>query len=60
VPEITITAEGVYWHPVGAGDTDLLVTREIFPLAESFAAVRRAFARESEHRHRLATIFNCA
>ena len=60
VPEVTITAEGVYWHPVGAEDADLLVTREIFPLAESFAAVRRAFERESEHAHRLATIFNCA
>lgn len=60
VPEVTITAEGVYWHPVGAGDTDLLVTSDIFPLAESFAAVRRAFERESEHQRRLATIFNCA
>ena len=60
VPEVTITAEGVYWHPVGAQDTDLLVTREIFPLAESFAAVRRAFERESEHGHKLAKIFNCA
>ena len=26
VPEVTITAEGVYWHPVGAEDGDLLVT----------------------------------
>jgi len=60
VPEITITAQGVYWHPVGAEDADLLVTPDIFPLAESFAAVRRAFDRESEHRLRLATIFNCA
>ena len=60
VPEVTITAEGVYWHPVGAQDPDLLVTPDIFPLAESFAAVRRAFERESEHRRRLATIFNCA
>ena len=60
LPEITITAQGVYWHPVGAEDADLLVTRHIFPLAESFAAVRRAFERESEHRRRLATIFNCA
>jgi organic radical activating enzyme/TusA-related sulfurtransferase len=59
-PEITITAKGVYWHPVGAEDADLLVTPDIFPLAESFAAVRRAFERESEHRRRLATIFNCA
>jgi hypothetical protein len=60
VPEITITTEGVYWHPVGAEDADLLVTTEIFPLTESFAAVRRAFDREREHGHRLATIFNCA
>jgi molybdenum cofactor biosynthesis enzyme MoaA len=60
VPEITITAEGVFWHPIGAEDTDLLVSSEIFPLSESFAAVRRAFERESEHRRKLASIFNCA
>jgi pyruvate-formate lyase-activating enzyme len=60
VPEITITADGVYWHPVGAEDADLLVTRDIFPLAESFAAVRRAFDGEGEHAHKLASIFNCA
>jgi pyruvate-formate lyase-activating enzyme len=60
VPEVTITAEGVYWHPVGAEDADLLVTREIFPLSESFAAVRRAFDREGEHARKLARIFNCA
>ncbi len=60
IPEITITAEGVYWHPVGAEDADLLITPEIFPLAESFALVRRAFSRETEHQRRLARIFNCA
>jgi len=60
MPEITITAEGVYWHPVGAEDADLLVSPDIFPLAEAFAAVRRAFDRENDHRRRLATIFNCA
>src|SRR5580700_3551652 len=60
VPEVTITADGVYWHPVGAEDADLLVTREIFPLSESFAAVRRASDREGEHGNRLARIFNCA
>ena len=60
VPEVTITADGVFWHPVGAEDNDLLVSREIFPLAESFAAVRRAFDRESDHQRRLARIFNCA
>jgi pyruvate-formate lyase-activating enzyme len=60
VPEITVTAEGVYWHPVGAEDTDLLVTREIFPLSDAFAEVRRAFEREREQTSRLAAIFNCA
>jgi pyruvate-formate lyase-activating enzyme/TusA-related sulfurtransferase len=60
VPEVTITADGVFWHPVGAEDDDLLVSRDIFPLAESFAAVRRAFDREHEHQRRLAKIFNCA
>jgi pyruvate-formate lyase-activating enzyme/TusA-related sulfurtransferase len=60
VPEITITNEGVYWHPVGAEDGDLLVSREIFPLAEAVAAVREAFARETDHGRRLAKIFNCA
>ncbi len=60
VPEVTITAEGVYWHPVGAEDNDLLVTRDIFPLSESFSAVRAAFDREREHANKLARIFNCA
>lgn len=60
VPEVTITAEGVYWHPVGAADADLLVTPDIFPLSEAFAAVRRAFDREGEHANKLARIFNCA
>ena len=60
VPEVTITADGVYWHPVGAADADLLVTRDIFPLSEAFAAVRRAFEHEGEHAHKLARIFNCA
>jgi pyruvate-formate lyase-activating enzyme/TusA-related sulfurtransferase len=60
VPEITITADGVYWHPVGAEDDDLLVTRDIFPLADAFAAARRAWERERAHADRLAAIFNCA
>ena len=60
VPEITITADGVYWHPVGAEDADLLITLDIFPLADAFAAARLALEREQAHARRLATIFNCA
>jgi pyruvate-formate lyase-activating enzyme/TusA-related sulfurtransferase len=44
VPEVTVTAEGVYWHPVGAEDTDLLVTRDIFPLASAFGSGNAAYA----------------
>lgn len=60
VPEVTITSDGVYWHPVGAEDLDLLVTRDIFPLADAFERVRLAFAREREDAARLARVFHCA
>jgi len=60
MPELTVTDGGVYWHPVGADDADLLVTRDIFPLAAAFAELRRAFVRDRSHQTRLASIFNCA
>ena len=60
VPEITITADGIYWHPVGAGDEDLLLTREIFPLTVAFDAARTALAAERSHQERLASVFYCA
>jgi hypothetical protein len=60
IPEITITARGVYWHPVGADDDDFFVTAEILPLAEAFAKVARAFDQERRHSAKLARIFNCA
>jgi MoaA/NifB/PqqE/SkfB family radical SAM enzyme len=40
VPEVTVTADGVYWHPlVSPNDTDMLVTREIFPLAKAVECI---------------------
>ena len=60
VPEVTVTADGVFWHPVGAEDDDLLVTRDIFPLASAFAAVKAAYDHEHRNANRLASIFNCA
>jgi sulfatase maturation enzyme AslB (radical SAM superfamily) len=60
VPEITLTADGVYWHPVGADDADFLVTREVFPLAGAFEAVRQQLVRERAHGDRLASVFHCA
>ncbi|MEO7135922.1 MAG: radical SAM protein [Vicinamibacterales bacterium] len=60
VPEMTITAAGVYWHPVGAEDRDMLVTTEIFPLADALAAITSAVERERVHAGRLAQVFHCA
>ena len=39
VPEMTINAEGVYWHPLST-DQDLLVRAEIFPLAEAVSQIQ--------------------
>lgn len=60
VPELTITSDGVYWHPVGAEDEDLLLTPDIFPLALALEKAREAVAREQEYGDRLAKIFYCA
>jgi hypothetical protein len=59
-PEVTITANGVYWHPVGATDDDFLVSREPSPLAAAIEAVQAAYARERTHAEALAQIFRCA
>jgi organic radical activating enzyme len=38
IPEITVDANGVYWHPVGT-DADLLVTGELFPLRSAIERI---------------------
>jgi len=60
MPEATITARGIYYHPVGADDDDFLVTTEIFPLAAAFDCIDRAFAHERALHAEMARIFNCA
>lgn len=59
-PEVTVTADGVWWHPVGADDQDLRVTDEIFPLERAFAAVRAALERQRELGNRVDRIYTCA
>jgi MoaA/NifB/PqqE/SkfB family radical SAM enzyme len=39
IPEMTINALGVYWHPLST-DPDLLVRTEIFPLAEAISQIK--------------------
>jgi len=41
-PEVTVSVDGVYWHPL-ACDDDLLVTRRIFPFEEAMAALHTMF-----------------
>jgi len=44
IPEVTVTADGVYWHPVSAEGTDQLITRDLFPLRLATAADRSNLA----------------
>lgn len=39
IPEITVNVDGVFWHPL-SDDADMLVSRELFPLAESVQRVQ--------------------
>ena len=60
VPEITVTAEGVYWHPVAATDDDALVTRRIEPLTPALDEITRAFAEQWASAASAAQLFPCA
>lgn len=40
-PEITVTTDGVYWHPLASpSSTDMLVSRQIFPLAAAVECIQ--------------------
>jgi organic radical activating enzyme/TusA-related sulfurtransferase len=60
VPELTVTAQGIYWHPVGADDDDLLITRKMFPLSSAWAQAQQMLKEDRELVNRLAEVFNCA
>lgn len=60
IPEVTITAEGVYWHPVSADHPDQLVTRDLFPLAAAITEVRRRFIEYRARATAAAQWFSCA
>jgi hypothetical protein len=60
VPEVTLTRQGVYWHPVGAADPDFFVSAQRFPVARAIEAVKAAFAEERRFATSLASVFRCA
>jgi pyruvate-formate lyase-activating enzyme len=60
IPEVTVTADGVYWHPVGADHDDQLVTRDLFPLAAAITEIQHRFADYRRHTDTAAQRFPCA
>lgn len=60
IPEVTVTADGVYWHPVSADHDDQLVTTELFPLADAIERVRTRFAEHRSRADAAARWFPCA
>lgn len=60
LPEVTVTADGVYWHPVGADDADQLVTKEIFPLRDAVELVTDRFRAHRLAADQEAQLFPCA
>lgn len=60
IPEVTVTADGVYWHPVSADHDDQLVTRELFPLRDAIEEVRRRFVELRARADAAAQWFPCA
>lgn len=60
VPEVTVSADGVYWHPVAATDERFLVTRIIEPLTPALDTIGRLFAEQWARTAEAAALFPCA
>ncbi|WP_100444030.1 Rv1681 family radical SAM protein [Glycomyces xiaoerkulensis] len=60
IPEVTVTADGVFWHPVAADHEDQLVTRDLFPLGDAIEEVQRRFADYRRETDAAAQRFTCA
>jgi MoaA/NifB/PqqE/SkfB family radical SAM enzyme len=42
IPEVTVSADGVYWHPlVSPSDGEMLVSKQIFPLAKAVECIQQ-------------------
>lgn len=59
-PEVTVTGQGVYWHPVGADDPDFFVCADPLPLARAVELVRAQAAAVRSTADGLASVFRCA
>jgi hypothetical protein len=60
VPEVCVTASGVYWHPVAALDPAMRVTERIHPLADAVHEITTEFLAYRRNGDVLAATFPCA
>ena len=60
VPEVTVTADGIYWHPVAATDDDMLISPDVFPLQAAIGEVRRRYVAQRAEADAAAQWFPCA
>lgn len=60
LPEVCVTAEGVWWHPVAAADPAMKVADDWHPLAETIHKVRDEYRAHRIAGDVLASTFPCA
>lgn len=60
VPEVCVTADGVYWHPVAATNPEMRVSESIFPLADAVTSMTDEFVGYRRRGAVLAASFPCA
>lgn len=60
VPEVCVTAAGVYWHPVAALDPAMRVSSDVHPLAKSIDEITTEFLHYRRAGDVLAATFPCA
>ena len=60
VPEVCATAEGVWWHPIGATDPAMRVSTDLLNLGASIEAIREEYVGYRRRGDMLAASFPCA
>ena len=58
-PELTVTASGVFYHPVGADDADFFVATNPLPLAGAYEELARKLEEDESHGEKVRSIFPC-
>lgn len=60
IPEITYTDRGVFWHPVGADDPDMMIADRVIPLSAAVERANQRRAMQLDQEAAAASEFPCA